>query len=117
MMEIVNGMPVAELFLAGIFALISTEAVKWIFNIKESSIGLHSSNTGQLMKTRYAAFIFTIVIFTSNVIAFILYNQFHIYINSNINISSMIIDGIIVIIGVLLVWLYLKKNHYSRTKS
>ncbi len=117
MIEVIHSMPVVELFLAGIFALISTEAVKWIFNIKESSIGLHSSNTGKLMKTRYAAFIFTIVIFSSNVIAFIIYNQFHSYINSTVTINTVVIDSIIFVMGVLLVWLYLKKNHYNRTKA
>ncbi len=117
MIDLVNGMPVAELFLAGIFALVSAEGVKWIFNIKESSIGLHSSNTGQLMKTRYATFIFTIVIFASNIIAFIIYNQFHEYINATIEVSNVFIDGLIVVLGIILVWFYLKKNHYNRAEN
>lgn len=107
--------PMAELFLAGIFALISTEIVKWAFNISESSIGLHSSNTGELMKTRNATIIFTIIIFASNIIAFMFYNQFHELINSAINVNIMLIDLSIVILGIGLVWVYLKKNHYSRT--
>lgn len=117
MIELINGMPIAELFLVGIFALVSAELVKWTFNIKESSIGLHSSNTGQLMKTRYATLVFTVTIFISNIIAFIVYNQFYEIINSTLEVSSIIIDGFIVLIGIVIVWVYLKKNHYSRRES
>lgn len=117
MMELISGMPVAELFLAGIFALISTEIVKWFFNIRESNIGLHSSNNGQLIKTRYAAIVFTIIIFTSNIIAYITYNQLHGVVDINAELSNTVIDIFIVLIGIILVWGYLKKNHYNRSSN
>lgn len=109
--------PLVELFMAGVFAIISTESVKWLFNIKESSIGFHSSNTGELMKTWKAAIMLTIVILVSNVIAFVTYTQLQLSISSIIPLGGIVVDLIIVISGIIFVWGYLKKNHYNRSNS
>lgn len=115
--EMIPNIPIVELFLAGVFAVISTESVKWLFNVRESSIGLHSTSTGELMKARHATIIFTVIIFASNIMAFLIYSQIHQYI-SNLDfrlLNSTSVDIVIVLLGILLVWGYLKKNHYNRT--
>ncbi len=113
----IQSIPLVELFLAGVFAIIATESVKWVFNVRESSIGLHSSNTGELMKARNATIIFTVIIFASNVMAFILYGQIHNQISESIPFGSVGVDVIVVLIGIILVWGYLKKNHYNRSSA
>jgi predicted MFS family arabinose efflux permease len=113
----IQTIPIVELFLAGVFAIISTETVKWLFNIRESSIGLHSGNTGQLMKSRNATIIFTLIIFTSNILSFVIYTYVHDSMNTMIPIGSMGVDVLIVLSGIAIVWVYLKKNHYNRSSS
>lgn len=114
-MMILQNIPIVQLFLAGVFAIISTESTKWLFNIRESSIGIHSGNTGQLMKTRHATILYSAIIFISNLIAFVIYNNVHSKIMDSLSIKGFIVDIMIIIGGVILVWLYLKKNHYDRS--
>lgn len=109
--------PLVELFMAGLFAVIATESVKWLFNIKESSIGFHSSNTGELMKTWKATIMLTIVILSSNVIAFVTYHQIQMQIESMLSLGGFIVDLMIILVGIVLIWVYLKKNHYNRAAS
>lgn len=109
--------PLVELFMAGLFAIMATESVKWLFNIKESSIGFHSSNTGELMKTWKATIMLTIVILSSNLIAFVTYHQIQMQVESVLSLGSFMVDLIIILFGIVLVWVYLKKNHYNRAAS
>ncbi len=113
----IPSVPIVELFLAGVFAVVATEAVKWAFNIRESSIGIHSTNTGQLMKTRNATVFFTTVIFMSNIAAFLTYTAIHQNIQSTAPVNEMAVDAAIMVAGVIIVWVYLKKNHYNRSST
>lgn len=113
----IPSIPIVELFLAGVFAVVGTQAVKAIFNVTESGIGIHNANTGQLIKTRYATIVYVCVILISNISAFITYTVVSDWLQSQIPVGEFLIDVIIVSGGVLIVWIYLKTNHYSRSDS
>lgn len=110
MMEI----PIAQLFVAGTLAITVTELVKWFLGITESRIGLHSSHNGRLVKARTATIIYAFLILFSNLVAFYTYNYLASYLSSFSFLTSLTVDSIIIIMSVILVWIYLKTNHYSR---
>lgn len=108
------GIPVAQLFLAGTFAIVITELVKWVFGVTESDIGLHSSNSGKLIKARNATVIYAFLILASNVVAFYLYETISQRLSSVDILTTLMIDGIVVASTVVVIWVYLRLNHYSR---
>lgn len=108
------GIPVAQLFLAGTFAIVVTELVKWVFGVTESDIGLHSSNSGKLIKARNATVIYAFLILTSNVVTFYLYEAISQRLSSVDVLTTVMIDGIVVVSTVVVIWVYLRVNHYSR---
>lgn len=110
--EIVKMIPIAQLFIAGVFAVIMTELIKYILGVKESSIGIHSSN-GELISARMATLLYTSIILFSNVLSYITYTHASEYALSYIT-EKIIVDFAFVLISILGVWFYLKLTNYSR---
>lgn len=108
------GIPVAQLFLAGTLAIVVTELVKWVFGVTESDIGLHSSNNGKLIKARNATVIYAFLVLASNVVAFYAYEAISQKLSSVDILTTMMIDGIVMASTVVVIWFYLRLNHYSR---
>lgn len=108
------GIPVAQLFLAGTLAIVVTELVKWVFGVTESDIGLHSSNNGKLIKARNATVIYAFLVLASNVVAFYAYEAISQKLSYVDILTTMMIDGIVMASTVVVIWFYLRLNHYSR---
>lgn len=104
---------ITELFLVGVFAVIATELVKKAFRLTESSIGIHDKD-GKLLKTRYAAMVFAIVIGLSNVLAFATYEYLSHLFASHLPLFPILADVFILVLALGGIYGYLKTRHYRR---
>lgn len=109
--SLINGIPIAQLFIAGVFAVIMTEFIKHIIGLTESSIGFHNPD-GELIKARTAAFIYSIIILLSNVFSYVFYQGTKQIIPNVLN--QFMIDVLFVLFSIIGVWFYLKTVHYYR---
>lgn len=107
-------MPVVQLFVAGVFAVVFTEIVKTVSGYTESDIGIHNAENGKLMKARNATIVYSLVILASNIMAFTAYEWSIEYSQQFIE-HTLVIDAGIALCSILVIWMYLKINHYSRS--
>lgn len=110
--DLMANIPIAQLFIAGVFAVIMTEVIKYVLGVKESSIGIHNPS-GELMTARMATFLYTSIILFSNVLSYITYTYTSEYALSYIT-ERVIVDFAFVFISIFGVWFYLKLTNYSR---
>lgn len=106
-------MPVVQLFVAGVFAVLLTEVVKKVLGYTESDIGIHNSRDGQIIKARNATLLYAVVIMISDTMAFLAYEAVMDYAQQYI--APVFVEIGIGVVSVALIWLYLKVNHYSRS--
>lgn len=106
-------MPVVQLFVVGVFAVILTEVVKKVLGYTESDIGIHNSRDGKIMKARNATLLYGVVIMVSDTMAFLAYEAVMNY--GQRYIDSMLVEIGIGVVSVVFIWMYLKINHYSRS--
>lgn len=111
-LDLVATIPIAQLFIAGVFAVIMTELIKYVIDVKESSIGIHRRN-GDLISAKMATLLYTSIILFSNVLSYITYTQASEYVLIYIT-ERIIVDFAFVFISILTVWFYLKLTNYSR---
>lgn len=108
----IGKMPITQLFIAGVFAVIMTEVIKQIIGLTESNIGFHNTD-GKLIKTRTAALIYSSIILLSNVLSYAIYEGSKQVIPNILNQS--IIDSLFILASITGVWIYLKSVHYYRS--
>lgn len=108
------GIPITQLFIAGIFAVVMTEVIKTLIGVTDSNIGIHKSKNGYIISTWKATFIYAFIIFASNIASFTLYTISKEYATQYITIPYAI-DIVLILISICLVWIYMKIYHYSRS--
>lgn len=106
--------PIVQLFMAGTFAIITTEFIKWMVGVTESDVGLHSGHSGKILKARTATAIYVCLILISNIGAFYTYEYATDYLYQFSVLSTVSIDSILILGSIIVIWVYLKTNHYNR---
>lgn len=109
----ISAIPVTQLFIAGIFAVVMTEVVKTVIGVTDSSIGIHKSRNGQIISAWKATLIYSFIILISNIASFTVYTLSKQYVTQYINFPYAVDIGFI-FISICLVWVYMKAYHYAR---